>query len=118
MGFMKSLGKVAVTTAGTPVRITSGQADPSKKVSVHSVFLQAISTNTGRIFVGTSSAMSKTSFVGVVAMIPAPSASAATGTLPYFETTIVPSPNGYNLADFWIDAEVSTDGVIVVGSEA
>lgn len=118
MGKMISLGKVAVTTAGTPVRVTSGQADPTKKVSAHTVFLQALSGNTGRIFVGKSSSMNKSTYVDVVGMIPAPSASTATGTLPYFEATIVPSPNGFNLADFWLDAEVSTDAVLVAGSEA
>lgn len=118
MGLMKSLGKVSVATAGTPVRVTSTQTNPAAKVSVHTIFLQAVAANTGRIFVGTSSAMNKTTLAGVVGMIPAPSASAATGTLPYFEATIAPAANGFNLADFWLDAEVSTDSVLVAGSEA
>lgn len=118
MGFLKSLGKVTVTTAGTPVRVTSTQTSPSAKVSVHTVFLQALSGNTGRVFVGNGQNMNKTTLAGVVGMIPAPSASAATGSLPFFEATINPAANGFNLADLWLDAEVSTDGVLVAGSEA
>lgn len=117
MGKMFSFGKVLVAAAGTPVRATSTQTTPSTKVSAHTIFFQALSGNTGRVFVG-GPTMNKTTLAGVYGMIPAPSASTATGTLPYFEATIVPAPNGLNLADFWLDAEQSTDGVLIAGSEA
>ena len=106
-----SFGKVTVTTAGTIVRATSTQSDPTARVGLQSIQFQALPANTGVIYIGTS-AMVKSTGVGVLGIIPAPT-SATAGPFGSFSVAEVLAPAGLNLADFYIDSTVNGEGVII-----
>jgi hypothetical protein len=97
-----SLGKVTVTTAGNPVRVTA-TSTPCQSIS-----LQALSTNTGKIYVGNIQAMSKTTLVGVLGVIAVPTSNA----LPSASISQM-SPAGLDASSFWLDADNSGEGVVV-----
>ncbi len=96
------LGKVTVTTAGTPVRVTS------TRTGAQAILVQAVSTNTGKIYVGNSS-LNKSTLAGVYFVIPAASAS----DIPSFEFSIPLSPAGLNAADIYLDADNNGEAAIV-----
>ena len=103
-----SLGKVTVTTAGTPVRATSTQSVPGTQISCQSIAFQALSSNTGKIYIGTSSSMSKSTYAGVVAVLAVP----ATNIIPGYNASQL-SVAGLNVADFFLDSDNNGEGVIV-----
>lgn len=103
---LKSIGLVTITTSGTPVRVSA------TRIGAQGFLIQGLSTNTGKIYVG-SSAMVIATGVGVFAVIPAPT----TGTLPSFSSTIVNAPAGFNLADIYIDADNSGEKVLISYTE-
>lgn len=103
----KSLGKVTAT-AGTPVRLTNNQTDPAAAYSCHSYFVEALSTNTGAVYIGNST-LNKTTLAGVYAILPPPS----TNIYPSFSSAVGYSPAHFNAAEVWIDVATSTEGVLV-----
>lgn len=99
-----SAGKVTVTSAGTPVRATINESTPTARLGVQSFTVFAPSGNTGtNIYVG-SSAMNKTTYVGVYAII-------AKGGSASF--SIINAPAGLNLNEIFIDADTSADVALV-----
>lgn len=100
---------VRVTAAGTPVRVTSGYADPSNHISIHGVMFQALPTNTGLIYVGAAEEIVRATFAQVRAILGIPT----DNFIPTFSAALTIAPNGLALEQFWIDADVSTDGVLV-----
>jgi hypothetical protein len=100
---LEALGKVTVTSAGTPVRVTA------TRTGAQSIMVQAWHNNTGKIWVGTSASMNTTTGAGVLAMIPAPVA----GTIPNASFSIPLAPSGINAADIWIDADTNGEACIV-----
>lgn len=123
MAFKSTGAYVVVTTAGTPVLATSSQTDPTKRVACHTVFVQQHAENTGKLYLMTlynpdgkitSAQLNKTTGVGVVATLPAPTLSSGVAIiLPWVAYTIPYAPGGGNLADFYIDADVSGDKATV-----
>ena len=105
---LRSLGKVTVTVSGTPIRLTNAEGDPTVRYPAHSFLVEALSTNTGALYVGTRT-MDKTSLAGVFAIIPPP----LTNSFPSFSTTVTYAPAAFNLADIWLDAAVSGEGALV-----
>ena len=108
---LQSLGLVPVTTAGTKVRATSTQSDPTARLTVQSVQFQARPANTGLIYIGTS-ALDKSTGAGVLAVIPAP-ASATTGAFGSATFSEALAPAGIDIADLYIDSTVNGDGVFI-----
>ena len=106
-----ALGKVAVASPGTPVRATANQADPTRIFNVNSFVIQALPTNTGNIYVGTSSAMNKSTFVGVAGVIP-PSTFT---NIPAYGGVLVNAPGGIELQSIWLDADNASEGALVTG---
>jgi hypothetical protein len=104
---IQSFGKL-LPTPGTPLRATSNLAPPSDRMSVHGVLIQALPTNTGRVYIGKSTLLRAT-FVDCYAILPAPAGAA----LPSFSTALTLAPNAVNVADFWVDVDQPGDGVIV-----
>jgi hypothetical protein len=102
---LQALGKITVAAAGTNQRVTT------TATRCQSITVQALSTNTGKVFVGTS-AMVKATFVGVLAVIPAPS----TGVIPSATFSIPLSPAGLNAADIYLDVDTNGEGAIVTVS--
>lgn len=117
----KSTGAyVVVGTAGTPVRLAS------QRVPCHTVFVQQHASNVGKLYLMsisgggnglpaiTAAQLSASSGVGVVATIPAPTVSGGIGViLPWVAYTIPYAPGGGNLADFYLDADSSSDKATV-----
>lgn len=101
------IGKFTVTP-GTPVRLTSTQADPALKFSCHAVIVQTLWDNTGKIYVG-SSRLNKATRAGIHATLAVPTAN----SIPSFTAALVAAPNGLNLADFYVDGDNSGEGVTV-----
>lgn len=104
----KSLGKVTVTTAGTPVRATS------TSTPAQSIMIQAFPTNVGLAYVGLSG-MNKATGAGVLAIIGKPSADEV--SVPSVSASIPLAPAGLNVADLYIDADDNGAGVIISYTE-
>lgn len=105
---LKSLGKVTVTTAGTPVRVTS------TKTTCQSVLIQAMPTNAGLAYVGLSG-MDKSAGTGVLGIIGKPSADEV--VVPSVSFSIPLAPAGINLADLYIDADDNNAAVLISYTE-
>jgi len=104
----KSLGKVTVTTPGTPVRLTLNQSDPTARYAVHAYMVQALSSNTGKIYIGSAS-MNKTTLAGVYAYLPVPTASLA----PAFSASVALAAANFMMNEIYLDADVGSEGAIV-----
>lgn len=103
-----ALGVVRVPTPGTPVPITTDLS-----VRVMQVVFRTVPGFTGKTYIGLAG-MNKSSanMTGVVRILSEPPAFG-----PQDGESIPPSPNGatnvVRLADFWIDADVANEGVVV-----
>lgn len=98
---LKSLGKIAVSSAGTPQAVSASQ------LLCQSISFQALSSNTGKIYIGTQG-MSKSTLVGVLAVLAVPTAN----LLPGYSVSSIPI-GSVNAAEIYLDADTSTEGVIV-----
>jgi hypothetical protein len=104
---LRALGKLTVTTPGTPVPITSLLPPDLTPPAVHSVLLQALPANTGNVYVGTT-ALNKTSLAGVYMVLAVPT----TNSIPSFSAVHNLLGQGVQLNDLMIDADVAGGGVI------
>jgi hypothetical protein len=97
-----SQGKVIVPVAGTPVQIAASAAP------VRSLRFSVVAGNTGRIFLGCSGLNASTG-AGLIKEF------AANPTGGVDDTLTLPSleRETYNPTDYWIDAAVSGEGLIV-----
>jgi len=102
---LASLGKITVASAGTPVRLTSVLAIPGNHVPAQGVVIQALSGNTGKIFIGLST-MNKTTLAGVLFILAVPT----TNIIPSFSVSQL-STAGVGVEDLWIDADNTAEGV-------
>ena len=96
------LGKITVTTAGTPVRVT---ATPTP---CYGLIVEPDTANAGVSYFGVSGLV-KATRVGVIRSFVKP---AATGVTDFLQVN-APDGNQLNAADFWVDAETSADAVLV-----
>jgi len=101
-------GKILVPTPGIPVNLY-GQLDPTafRFKSYHAILLQALYTNTGRIYIG-AQAMNKTTLAACAAVLAVPSA----GSIPSFGVANTVAPAAVDLSALWIDADVASEGVL------
>lgn len=105
---LKSLGKVTVTTAGTPVRATLNESVPATRYAVQSFTVFALAGNTGtNIYIG-NSAMNKTTLAGVYGI-------AVKGS--FTNAVIIEAPAGINLNEIYLDADTSGDAALVSATE-
>lgn len=105
---LKSLGKVVVTTAGTPVRTTLNESTPSARYAVQSITIQALAGNSGtNIYVG-NSAMNKSTLAGCYAIVPKGASAAA---------VIIQAPAGILANEIYLDADTSGDAALVSATE-
>ena len=107
-------------TAGTPVRITANRTTPGARLAVQALFIQQLQANTGKLYLMSISnevsqaQLSKTTGIGVVAIIPAPTLVAGVATvLPWISVTIPFSPGGFNAADYFLDTDINNDDALV-----
>lgn len=109
---LKPLGPVTVAAAGTPVQAISvlpaadrlRQKDPN----VHGVMVQALSTNGGKIYVGTKG-LDKTTLANVIAVLGVPTDT----VIPAFSAALTIAPNAIDLSDIYLDADTNDEGALV-----
>jgi hypothetical protein len=104
---LRALGKITVTTPGTPVSISSILPPDLTSPAVHSVMLQAIPANTGNVYIG-STALNKTTLAGVYSILAIPTAN----SVPSFSAVHNLFGQGIQLNDMMIDADNAGGGVI------
>ena len=100
---LHSNGSTTVPSAGTPAPLISSQI----RTACHAFMVEALPTNVGNIYIGLSN-MNKATMVGVVAVLAKPTAN----TIPSFSSTVSYAPSALDLAQIFIDADSSGDGVV------
>jgi hypothetical protein len=101
---LNCLGRLGVTTPGTPVPLTT---DPT--ITASKVFFQAIPGLTGKTYVGVPS-MAKGTLAGVArALSPNPTG----GFSETFEVESQDGENSIRVAQYAIDADVAGEGLLV-----
>ena len=105
------LGAVRVVTPGTNVAVPPPSNYGGNPVfPCHAVLFQALSTNTGPVYIGNRGMVATApDFAGVMVTLLTPTDSAVMS----FSIGLPLAPNGLNLDEFWIDAAIATDGVLV-----
>lgn len=98
-----SLGRVNVTTPGTPVRLAATRT-PCCRIRV-----QVVAGLTGKMYLGTS-ALNKTTLAGVIKEL-WPNQSG--GVDDSYEVWSSTDADTLDLADYWIDAAVAGEGLII-----
>ena len=99
---LKSLGKVTVATAGTPVKVTPAIT------RCHSILVEVLPTNTGKIYIGDST-MNKSTLVVVFAILAIPT----TNILQSFSATLSYAPDAFDASKIFLDADVNGEGALV-----
>ena len=110
---IRPAGKVTVPVPGTPVIATinlpnQGISFGERPYVCHAVMFQALRGNTGAVFIGTA-ALDAASEANLFAVLAIPT----TNSLPSFSAALTIAPNGLVLNEFYIDAAVAGDGVLV-----
>lgn len=107
-------GKTVVPVAGTPVplAIPAGVAGPGSPglSTMHALILSALSTNTGKVYIGVLG-MNKTTLAGCIVVLPVPTVN----LIPAFSISLTHGANALSLSDIFIDADVSGEGVLLGG---
>lgn len=105
---LKSFGKVTVTTAATPVRITINESSPAARYGIQTLSVQALAGNSGtNIYVG-SAAMVPSTLVGVYAIVPKGASASA---------SIIMAPAGLNANEIYLCADTDGDAALVSATE-
>ena len=105
---IRPVARLVVAVPGTLVRATSQEADPDKHIAIHGVMFQALPTNVGIVYIGTS-ALVRATFTNCFAYLPVPT----TNQAPTFSAALTIAPNGLALGQYYIDADNAGDGVLV-----
>lgn len=100
------LGKVTVPVPGLPVAMTfpAGLLLPT----VHSVLIEVLSGNTGKVYVGTNG-LNKTTLANVLFVLAVPTANA----FPTLTLAITQGGNAVDLTQLRFDADNANEGVLV-----
>ena len=106
-----SYGKVAVASSGTPIQASVNGANQglANYTECNAILIEAWPSNTGKVYIGNTATMNKSTGAGVVGILAAPS----TGFIPSFSATVSYAPGGIDVAQFWIDVDNSGEAVIV-----
>lgn len=105
----RSSGYVTVPTAGTPVRASDNQPQAEAFCPSHALLFQQVSGNTGKIYILDRANPNMTTGMGILAVLAIPT----TNFLPSASATITYAPQGFNLAEYWIDVDVSGEKCLV-----
>ena len=107
-----SLGFVTVPNPGTPVSVTVNGDDPAANpgnlTHVQSIIIEALAGNTGKVYVGNSPTFNKTTGVGVIGIIVAPSS-----VLPSWAAASPGGQNAIALNQIYIDTDNPGEGALV-----
>lgn len=109
-----SLGEVVVSSPGVLVRATINQTDPAARIAAQSVEFQVRPTNGGIVYIclAGSDMVGTSSNELVLHRLPKP-VDATTGPFDTYRVGVFNVPSGLNPADFYVDADVPGDGVLI-----
>ncbi len=97
------LGKIVVTTAGTPVQVLATGAKCA------AIIVAATAGTTGKVYFGTST-VNKTTLAGAIKeFLP----SAATGFADSLTIDNTETGNPLQMSDYWLDSTVNGEGLLV-----
>lgn len=102
------LSKWVVITPGTLVPLTSIMAPLGQFKTVQSILFQAMSTNLGRVYIGTAT-LNRAALTNVSAVLAIPTAN----TIPSYGISNPLSPAGVDIDQLYLDADVAGEGVLV-----
>ena len=105
---MKALGPLIVPVPGTPVAAQTLLRQPTQTQMIHGVMFEVLPGNTGKVYIGTSE-MNKTTLANCFAWLGVPTDTQS----PTFSAALTIAPNGLRVNDYFIDADVADDGVLV-----
>lgn len=110
---IEAKGVVRVSTPGTPVSVlTLLPANQRTQTHlIHAFFFQPLPTNSGFVYIGDDSTgeMDKSTLAHCYAWLPIPT----TNSAPAFSGAHTIAPNGFTFNQFWVDADMAEDGVLV-----
>lgn len=109
-----SAGRTLVGNPGTPQPVAvptsvSGPGAPGLS-TVHAVVIQALTANTGKVYVGLQG-LDKSSLANVLVVLPIPTAN----LVPSFSISLTTGANALSLSDLYIDADIPSEGVLISG---
>lgn len=107
-----SLGIVRTSSITTGVRATNNQSVPATRYPAQSYSMQALSANTGSVYICSTDTPNLTTGVGVLYEVPAPSSGGATDR-PLLSVSHPYAPDGFDLSKIYILPAVSNEGVRV-----
>ena len=102
-------GYITVAAAGTPEAIVTSS------YPCQTIVFQQIQSNTGKLYVCDRITANKTTGVGILITIPAPTLD-GTGVavvLPYASVSVPSAPAALNALSYWVDADVNDDQCLV-----
>lgn len=101
-----AFGKILIPVAGTPVQV---QAPPEMNPpSCHAVIIEALPSNTGKIYIGLLG-LNKATLAQVLVILPIPTVN----LLPTFSIALTVAGNAINVGSLFLDAEVAGEGVLL-----
>lgn len=95
---------VTVTAGGTPVQVTTDET-----IKVSSIHAQTILGESGKMYLGNSQTMSKSTYANVLAVL----SPVASGPLDRFNLRADENRNGLQLSTLWVDAETNGQKMLV-----
>lgn len=108
------LGKVVVPAAGTPLSLqTVLTAQNIRFKSFHAIHLQALYTNTGRVYIG-QTALDKATLANCIHVLSIPTAN----FIPSFGIALMPSPAGVDASILFFDVDNAGEGMLISLLEA
>lgn len=116
---IQALGPLRVPTPGTPVAVASLLPAEMRAIGytpIHAILLSVIPTNTDDIYVmvrygpdGRLVVMNRTTYAGVQHVLGVPTVNFR----PSYQAALQEVRNGLTIEDFYIDADVANEGVLV-----
>ena len=108
-----ALGSTTVTSAGTPVPVATATnyVAQGSELRVHAILIQALPTNTGKVYVGLKG-LTKATYSQVLCVLPPPT----TNMYPVFMVEMESVPNFYDICMVYIDVDVNGEGVLTTVS--
>ena len=111
---LRPLGKVTVAVAGTPRSIQSVLTAAGLRFKAyHAAHLQALDTNSGKVYIGTSTMVAATR-VGCIHILAAPTG----GVIPSVGMALQGAAAGIDIAEVYLDVDTDGEGVLLTLLEA
>lgn len=103
------VGKIIVPAPGTPVQLSAGFAALGlTRTTVHAAMMQALKSNAGAVYIGTS-VMNKGTLVGCAGVLAIPT----TNSIPSMGISNTLIPAGVDMDVLYVDADNANEGLLL-----